>query len=249
MSLVNWDKVSPPTWADLQLAPSAQPLVYADLEANEMRTISLRDWVIGAHSTASHRQRSLMMYGGAGAGKTPVSLLLARELSKAYQSRGFAGRVFNASEPEALPRVEYSEGDVVVLQEFAPARPRGASARAMSLDDVKNLTDVVQGGDVTGKGSNTMTTGIISFGRGVVRVFTCNCEPHGWCSVLPQSLPATGSAELAALSADARAVLKRLVFWPVAGPLLTAAALDRHRTADTAGARVTGYFTGVNDVP
>ena len=40
------------------------------------------------------------------------------------------------------------------------------------------------------------------------------------------------------LSADSRAVLKRLISWQITGPLLTAAALHRHRSADAAEANV-----------
>lgn len=119
--VLNFETTVPPSWSDLSVPPSQQFLVHADLEKNTMKTITLKAWVDGSHPDASHLHRALLMLGDAGTGKTPVSLLLAKQLTDAYRAKGKEGRAVSVSEPEALPRLLFAEGDVVCVQELNPS--------------------------------------------------------------------------------------------------------------------------------
>lgn len=247
-ALLNFAVTRPPSWSDLVCPPSVQMMVYADLDSNTMKTVSLKDWLDGSHPAASHTLRVLLMYGDAGTGKTPVSLLIAKRLTEAYRSVGMEGRALIVSEPEALPRLNFKEGDVLCIQEYAPSLPRGCN-KCMHIEDVKGLCEVPLGADLPGKGTNGSNSGIIHIGPKVVRVFTSNWTPDAWYPAIPRDVLTLSHEELCALPVSSRALLKRIVFWHVPTSLLKAASVDSHRIQEASNCGIASFFTGTEAIP
>jgi hypothetical protein len=195
-----------PSLQNLRLAPSQLEVWYVDVGDNSIKVANGRDYIRTLHQT-----RSLIFYGDAGLHKTSVSLAFAGAIAQLYPQTGDKpARFYKVSDVEELDRGDMLPGVPIVFDETKWDEPR-AHNPAHTLNDLKIIHDSERGLSLTGKGSNSSTTGIITFSDRQPRIMTSNAlSPHEYSKYLPENLRSMNAGELAALSADSRALIRRM---------------------------------------
>ena len=80
-----------------------------------------------------------------------------------------------------------ASGIPIILGGLSPNLPRGRNP-AHTIDELKIMLDVENGGAISGKGSYGRTTGTIEFAAQQPRVATSNAtDPHEFVAALPPS--------------------------------------------------------------
>jgi len=196
-----------PNIRDLAPVPSQQFFSYVDLSNNTQRVFSGRDWI-----RTHHASRTIVLLGGAGCGKTPTAMTYASCVAQLHpQADGSPLRFYKVSQVENLPRDDLRSGIPIIFDEFSPNLPRGHNP-AHTIDELKIIFDSEVGNSIAGKGANGRATGAIEFAAGMPRIVTTNAgNPHDFARLLPADVLTMAPAQLACLSDDARAILKRLV--------------------------------------
>jgi hypothetical protein len=121
-----------------------------------------------------------------------------------------------------------------------------------TVDALKIIFDAEVGNEVHGKGVNGRSTGIIRFANWQPRVFTTNAlTVSEFFNILPRDLFSMDTVQLAALTADQEALLKRCAFCFVTASLLSGEQSDRYhkRRRQENSSNLTTYFSGVNALP
>lgn len=242
--------ISDPSVPSIQILtppPSAQVFKYVDLMDNMVKEFSGRDWL-----RSWHHNKTLVFYGGAGCAKTPTAMAYASCVAQLYQrTDGSEPRFYKVSQVENLPRDDLLKGTPIVFDEFRPNLPRGHNPRH-TIDELKIIFDAEVGNTITGKGSNSRTTGAIDFSAGMPRIVTTNAQDtHDFIDAIPSNVLTMSPNEIAHLSDDARALLKRLAFMHVQTPLLPQEEIARfHGTAHhETTERFDAIFSGANAIP
>ena len=165
------------------------------------------------------------------------------------RQNGDPSHIHDITDLEALPRDTLEGGDCVCMQEFVPIAARGHQ-KPWPLDLVKVILDPSGHGDLPGKGSNGKATGILRLPAGLVRIITTNKRLSLWHNLVPNNLFTMSPDELAALSDDARAILKRVIFWEVSDYIFAASAMAAFRGTRTqsSAAAFDRVFAGSNAI-
>jgi hypothetical protein len=206
---------------------------------------TLRDWL-----RSEHQYYSLVLHGPPETGKTPIAKCCGLLIAECHeQPDGSPSRLYVVSVAEQLPRTSLRTGDVILLDEFNPMSDRGCQG-PHTVDEMKALTDSAVEGGVSGKGSNSGTTGTVNLPAGVCKLFCANAsEPHQWHSGIPPDVFSLDVPTLAGLPEHIRAILKRVAFLHVPLPLLAVDVVQQHRAAS--GSATTAAFDRLfgGDIP
>ena len=164
---------------------------------------------------------------------------------------GAKSNFYKISATEVLPRDDLRTGIPIILDEFMPMLPRGCNP-PHTIDEMKILTDVEQGGSIHGKGSNSKTTGVIHFEKHVPRIITCNAAtPHEFIDIIPRDIYTMTNDERKSLSNNALAILKRCAFFDVQHSLIPDAVKASYKAASSNETveRFEEIFGGLNAIP
>ncbi len=239
---VEIDSDTIPDIRTLQVPPSAMMCKYVDLADNTIKEFSVKDWLRVWHQT-----KTLVIFGDAGLGKTPVAMGIAACVAQMGEKRYF----HKVSQVEQLPRGDMATGVPVLLDEFSPNRPRGHNP-AHTLEELKIIFGAEHGGGITGKGSNGRSTGVIEFAPGQPRIVTTNAvDPNDFVKALPPNLFSLGAVGIAMVPPDGRAILKRLCWHHVQSNLFPAGVVNNFRMAARSSAddRFARIFSGAAALP
>ena len=193
-----------------------------------------------------------MIHGNAGLGKTLAAMSIAACVAQLYvPERGSAPHFHKASQVEQLPRDGLATCVLVILDELSPNLTRGHSPKH-TVDELRIILDAENGGGITGKGASGKSIGVIEFAAGQPRAIASNGrDPHELMEELPRSLLSVSPAAVAALSPNARAIIKRLRFYHATSNILSAEAVSNHHmvAVQSAAERFDRIFAGASAIP
>ncbi len=221
---------------------------YIDIVDNTAKSFSGLEWLYRMH--LSH---SIIFMGNSGLGKTPVADGYAAELVRARPPAVGPARFYRVSDLEALDRHDMQTHIPVIWDELRPDLRRQHNP-PLTTEAVKVMMDCVVGNTVPGKGTNGRATGAVCFADGQPRLATTNAvRLSEFLNILPDNLFDLPPAELAALPADTRAVLKRVAFFLIPGPhgLLPAHTVGNYRAQmhSSVEAEMRQHLAGANAIP
>ena len=188
--------------------PSEIMFLYVDVSDGSIHQFSVRDWIYEKHAT-----HTAVLHGGPKLGKTPLAKSMAACVAQLSADDGGELHFLQVSTLDILSR-RLSQGVPILLDEFNPSVQRG-SRQAHNCEDLKIITDIVEGGTLNGRGG--AQGGDIHFPNMVPRIITCNAgSPFEFFRELPDNVFTTMTNEARmALSNDAKAILKRCAFFHI----------------------------------
>ena len=141
-----------------------------------------------------------------------------------------------------MPRDDLKTGIPIILDEFMPMLPRGRNP-PHTIDEMRILTDVEQGGSIHGKGSNSRTTGGSSRAT--------RPPPHEFMNIIPRDIYTMTNEERKNLSNNTLAILKRCAFFDVQQSLIPDAVKVSYKAASSNETveRFDEIFAGLNAIP
>ena len=213
---------------------------------NKYRECAVQDWL-----REFHLRHTLVIIGDAGLGKSPLALAVAACVAQLHVETNAKGRFHKVSQVEQLPRDELVTGVPIILDEFSPNLPRGHNP-AHTIDELKIIFDVPNGGAISGKGSNGRNTGIIEFAALQPRIVTSNAvDPQQFVSILPVNLFMMAPHEIGLVHPDARAIMKRVCFFHVQTNLMSVDVIEEYHGGLTRATseRFERLFGGANALP
>ncbi len=151
------DDPSIPDLRDCVPAPSQQTFWFIDLATNSTASFSGRDWLMRFHQT-----HTMVIMGDAQCAKTPVAMAYASEIVRAALPEDRNPRFHRTSDLEGLDRSDMLPHVPVVFDDLRPNLARGHNP-PYSIEALKGMTDAQIGFTITGKGSNSKSTGAVSF--------------------------------------------------------------------------------------
>ena len=232
---------------DMVPPPSQLIFRYIDVTGDcGIMQFSGRDWIM-----SEHRKKTAIFHGGAGCGKSPVAKAYAAAVAQLYPTKNEEQYFYMISATEALPRDDLKTGIPILFDEFNPTLPRGCNP-PHTIDEIKILTDVEEGGTIHGKGSNTKTTGALHFDKFVPRLITCNASsPHAFHPLIPLNIWDMTNDDRKTLCNDALAILKRCAFCHVQADMVPSSVKVAYKKAHNAEAldRFGEIFSGGNAIP
>jgi hypothetical protein len=220
-----------------------------DVEDGSYQTFTMKEFIYdNVSGKMEHMRYALVLYGAPRMAKTPFAKAMAAALACIHQTGGGEPYSLVMNTAEAMPRgsdPRIQPGVPIVFDDMRPGANRLGRA-PHSLEDLKVLSDVPDGGDMAARYSD------IHFARMMPRLFTSNDTcPHGFHPAFPIGLKDMSNAAVLALDNHTKALLKRFAFCHVTTCLIPEAARAAFGVASVAdrAAAAAALFGGAHAIP
>jgi len=186
----------------------------------DVNTYEVHSFPLSEYAEAYATKFSLVLYGAAGLGKTPLGKLLCCLLSKGLQTSVSLDERFYvvSGTVDGLRQIchELVPGTAILLDDVTPSAMQG-SREPLTVDQVKHLCNIVGHETISARFNDLVIP------DSCPRIFTSNCvSPHDWMHTLPYNIFGMDNAaqRRAACSPHATAILKRVCFAEVVSPIV-----------------------------